>query len=64
MEWISVDDRLPEKDCDVLYVDLDGDMYLGHLESGMDKDIFWTHYDYLEDHHITHWMPLPKPPEG
>lgn len=63
MEWISVKDKLPEKEKNVLYCDIETEIYLGMLIDGMDKEIYWSHYDYLEDHDITHWMPLPNPPE-
>ena len=63
MEWISVEERLPEIDKQVLYVDSEKDIYLGQLLSGMGKGIFWSSYDFLEDHDITHWMPLPPLPK-
>ena len=59
-EWISVKDRLPEKEQDVLVADN------GFIA-------VWTFYgDYWEDSHgwwqefdeVTHWMPLPEPPKG
>jgi hypothetical protein len=64
MEWISVEDQLPEKDVPVLYVDADSnnEICLGSLVSGMDKEIYWSHYDFLEDENVTYWMPLPTAP--
>ena len=59
-EWISVKDRLPEMEQDVLVADN------GFIA-------VWTFYgDYWEDSHgwwqefdeVTHWMPLPEPPKG
>ena len=68
--WISVDDRLPEPNSEVI----------GHIEFGCEYTIETVEYegvvngnhsfagvDYLlnrkvVDYAITHWMPLPKPP--
>ncbi len=63
VEWISVEDRLPQYDKEVVYIDKSNDIHLGRLESGMGKEIYWTHYDFLEDEDVTHWMPLPHPPK-
>lgn len=63
-DWVSVDDRLPDS----------GEWYLvanskyKHLEivffDGTNgAGIHWLQNgDYLE--RVTHWMPLPEPPEG
>jgi hypothetical protein len=59
ISWISVTERLPEK----------GGSYL--VFSSKSKTVFTAHY-WLGDRwanrangqFITHWMPLPKPPEG
>lgn len=58
MEWISVEDKLPEESADYLvwvnnfdcepYIRIEG--YLG--------DFGFTRKT------ITHWMPLPDPPKG
>ena len=60
--WISVKERLPEKDTSVLFSDKES-VFLGFLLSDMGHDPFWSSYDYLENHNITHWMPLPEPPK-
>lgn len=67
-EWISVDDRLPEDSNDG-FADavLVTDGFVQHMayfvggewrfaESGEIKEPMW--------YRITHWMPLPNPPEG
>ena len=67
-EWISVDDRLPEENHDG-FADavLVTDGFVQHMayfvggewcfaESGEIKEPMW--------YRITHWMPLPQPPEG
>ena len=61
-EWISVKDRLPEKNTSVL----------GYRESGRCV-LFYDRYGFCEiDEYgqdravddVTHWMPLPMPPKG
>ena len=67
-EWISVEDRLPEDSNDG-FADavLVTDGFVQHMayfvggewcfaESGEIKEPMW--------YRITHWMPLPQPPEG
>ena len=61
-EWISVKDRLPEKDTSVLYTN-GKEMFSGFLLSNMRHDPFWSHYDDFEDTDVTHWMPLPGLPK-
>lgn len=57
-EWISVEDRLPERE----------GMYLAHTSHGRTMICFYVDYycngkpDW-ERHDVTHWMPLPKPPK-
>lgn len=62
MNWISVKDKLPEDDKLVL-VYLTSN-YFDLLKR--EKDCLWhDSYGALEcsDASITHWMPLPEPPE-
>ena len=64
LEWISVDDGLPEDWADVLalsrYGFLETAVYTG--VSGKWRTA-WNG-DTLEMDSITHWMPLPQPPKG
>ena len=59
MEWISVEDKLPENDKSVLgfhrscYVSM-----VFHAQEGSFREM-WGDTDL----YITHWMPLPKPPK-
>ena len=61
MEWISVKDRLPER-LDVVIVQGGIAYYLPDEEAWMTitgerwpgRPIVWN---------VTHWMPLPEPPE-
>ena len=65
MQWISVKDRLPEDISDVLILSKEKESCVGYYRSS-DND--WNMYNpccsfHMELHGITHWMPLPKPPE-
>ena len=58
-EWISVEDRLPEKDEIVIICTNENFIYAGELIGDtwfLDNDS-WTAT-------VTHWMPLPEPPKG
>ena len=69
-KWISVEDRLPEKDtyCDIWILNTD-------INEGWRKTLvlyngkYWcsgqTTYDTTRDIEevVTHWMHLPNPPE-
>lgn len=61
-EWISVKDRLPEDNTDVLVYH--GSLisiysYMGHNEWEDD----YGYFSRTDDDGITHWMPLPEPPK-
>lgn len=62
MEWISVNDRLPDSTFDFVLCFADGAMSTIAYSSG---NGFYEVYPIkvqlvVED--ITHWMPLPEPP--
>ena len=63
-EWISVEDRLPEIGRSVIAYNALAKcaaeaMYKGE---GMFLQFRWP--ARLQEHEITHWMPLPQPPKG
>lgn len=65
MEWIKIEDRLPENDEEVLiaYWHIpDHERYEPDwiIETGRHLDGQWVQ---LQGENITHWMPLPNPPE-
>ncbi|GAF99105.1 unnamed protein product [marine sediment metagenome] len=62
MEWISVDERLPDSDGKYLCWDVPYSSGTGSPTFGRYQDNeFIT--DIAEDwSHVTHWMPLPKAP--
>ena len=59
-QWISVKDRLPDSTPIVLAMCIDGYelAYYGNYGKGQ-----WTNTLGTEHLNVTHWMPLPKPPE-
>ena len=56
MEWISIKDRLPEIDKDVLVVDCN--IYEVCIYDGVEFRTIDYGYFYP-----THWMSLPEPPK-
>lgn len=64
MNWISVKDRLPDDDREVLA--FDGEyVFIAHFEGDG-----WVVYVQAEDDclyqqsvKVSHWIPLPEPPE-
>lgn len=61
MEWISVKDKMPEEDVDVLVridpSNSDQEIFVTSLFCGR----FYNWYD--QEVNVTHWMPLPNPPK-
>lgn len=60
--WISVKDRLPEDDKDVLvYNSRSKEIIMASYNSNCEE---WDNlYDYLPINEITYWQPLPELPE-
>ena len=74
MEWISVEERMPEHGTDVLVLTAPGALSLGqncvvaeYIHPRMEKSgVFINFYAGYDDKNIlavTHWMPLPEPPK-
>ena len=66
MEWISVDDRLPEIDtyvlCQRTQTSMDGTKYITPMVGKVNKQgRFSCAFDWVN---VTHWMPLPDAPES
>ncbi len=64
-KWISVKDRLPEVDVEILFFCGTRIRFGEYVWYGLNEgDYRWRDAvfgDYLID--ITHWMPLPEPPK-
>ena len=63
-EWISVEDRLPEDDSDVLAYSRNGEegrIYPANYAKGVWFDCIFT---TPATDTTTHWMPMPQPPKG
>ena len=56
-EWVSVKDRMPEEGVDVL-------VYLNRKSADVDfVDRESGNFFYYDEGEVTHWRPLPEPPE-
>lgn len=61
MEWIKVEDRLPKDDSFYLIAFDDRGIRFGsYLQNDGWRDVDGKLYDGI----VTHWMPLPDPPNG
>ena len=56
-EWISVEDRLPDKPMKCI-------VYTKRGDCGGYEITYYNQGFYLQYSNVTHWMPLPEPSEG
>ena len=61
-EWISVKDRLPKHEENVLLC-FGKFMGVGYYDE-VDQSFYDAEDDYRFVDDVTHWMPLPSPPKG
>ena len=61
--WISCDERLPERDVDVLCRSnqCGNCIFIGYIGH---KSGAWIDNGVMHIGDVTHWMPLPNPPKG
>jgi len=62
-KWISVKDRLPEHGVHVLTFSSEENYYAVSYLIYLSNERIWANGCLLGNDNITHWMPLPKPPE-
>jgi len=68
MEWISVEDRLPKEDEQVLCIDTSEGFAIGKYTITYQESIDWIMEPYQLHsvdnslYRVTHWMPLPPKP--
>lgn len=60
MEWISVEDGLPNKHEKILIYSEEGSMWVIPY-NGSPSDLWQDEYNDSGD--VTHWQPLPSPPK-
>ena len=56
--WISCNERMPEAGLYVLASRWGGDLHVAECRNGS-----WFDLRLYNLHAVTHWMPLPKPPD-
>ena len=62
-EWISVEDRLPKDGVRVLALHEDGIVRIGISRGCFPAVVSRTYAKTFGIVEVTHWMPLPEPPE-
>ena len=61
--WVSVEDRKPEPNTDIVFIAKYGDTYEIDIGS-MSKARKWCGYEsWHRDENVIYWMPLPEPPK-
>jgi hypothetical protein len=64
MDWISVEDRLPDFDEFVLWYIDSGNMFIDFIDKDLDIKLFLSaSYNKGKVETITHWTSLPEPPK-
>lgn len=61
-KWVSVKERLPEKTITACLVYADGYTRVADWTHDKWGEDFWFYVDGEYDPEVTHWMPLPEPP--
>lgn len=64
--WISVEERLPEPEKDVIILNKRKQVDIDFLTDDFEGGYYWWKSDeaiFCEDDEITHWMPIPELPK-
>lgn len=64
MEWIKVTDKLPDYDELVLWFTEDGHYWVEALDKDGNPWLFGTQVEGFNTPPVTHWQPLPEPPNS
>lgn len=64
MEWINVNNKTPDLNVNVLFVNINEYTGITEVRSGSMNKYGWSSCDAYEDEifNVTHWMPLPEFP--
>ena len=71
-EWVSVEDRLPTKSGEYFVYTTDENISTAEFDEDCEEFGFWKEYyqdgayldsEWVKADWITHWMPLPAPPD-
>ncbi len=62
-EWIKCSDRLPKNSNDVLVLNDNNKMHVSCYFFSKNMYVWEQRDDQIGLGNVTHWMPLPKPPE-
>jgi len=62
--WIPVSERLPEESHRVSAVTAERGLTVAWIHRERTGDLVWVTLDDLYGAEVTHWMPLPEPPEA
>ena len=63
-EWIPVKDRLPEIGRSVIAYNAPAKCAAEAMYKGEGRFLQFRWSARLQEHEVTHWMPLPEPPKG
>lgn len=63
MDWISVDEQSPKKRGEYLTWQPQCTL-MGHQVEERYSILRWSGSKFFSSMPVTHWMPLPKPPNG
>lgn len=58
-QWISVEDRLPDNGVEVIVNEVDMGITIGWYDTNAEE----FQCDAISPIEVTHWMPLPEPPQ-